>query len=87
MDTLDRYPIHNTFREYLANADDTGGTSKINWLLDERTHAHEKLLTTQLKPFQGPALLVHNDGGKSHRISRAFMYFTNLESSRSILFG
>jgi sacsin len=63
VDTLDRYPIDNTFREYLANADDTIGTSKISWLLDERTHADKSLLTTQLKPLQGPALLVHNDGG------------------------
>lgn len=63
VDTLGRYPIDNTFREYLANADDTAGTSKVSWLLDERTHADKKLLTAELKPFQGPALLVHNDGG------------------------
>lgn len=63
VDTLDRYPIDNTFREYLANADDTTRTSKISWLLDERSHADVKLLTPELKPFQGPALLVHNDGG------------------------
>jgi sacsin len=63
VDTLGRYPIDNTFREYLANADDTAGTSKVSWLLDERTHAHKKLLTAELRTFQGPALLVHNDGG------------------------
>ena len=63
-DTLDRYPIDNTFREYLANADDTEGTSKISWLLDGRTHSDAKLLTRELRKFQGPALLVHNDGGK-----------------------
>jgi sacsin len=65
-DTLDRYSIDSTFREYLANADDTVGTSRISWLLDERTHTKERLVTPELEAFQGTALLVHNDGGKSH---------------------
>jgi sacsin len=64
-DTLDRYPIETTFKEYLANADDAEGTSKVSWLLDKRNHAFKDLLTPQMKQFQGPALLVHNDGGKS----------------------
>jgi sacsin len=62
--TLDRYPLSTTFREYLANADDTKGTSKISWLLDERNHHYKNLLTPELGKFHGPALLVHNDGGK-----------------------
>jgi sacsin len=64
-DTLDRYPVETTFREYLANADDAKGASKISWLLDERTHPYDKLLTPEMKTFQGPAFLVQNDGGES----------------------
>lgn len=60
---LDSYLISATFSEYLANADDAGSNS-INWLLDERHHAGERLLTPELQRFQGPALLVHNDSGK-----------------------
>jgi sacsin len=63
-DTLDRYPVETTFREYLANADDTEGASHISWLLDERVHPTGKLLTPEMKTFQGPAFLVHNDGGE-----------------------
>jgi sacsin len=67
-DTLDRYPVETTFREYLANADDTEGASKISWLLDGRTHSCDNLLTPEMKAFQGPAFLVHNDGGRHHLI-------------------
>jgi sacsin len=67
-DTLDRYPVESTFREYLANADDAKGASKISWLLDERVHPRDKLLTPEMELFQGPAFLVHNDGGKSSSI-------------------
>jgi sacsin len=68
-DTLDRYPVESTFREYLANADDAKGASKVSWLLDERTHPYDKLLTPEMKRFQGPSFLVRNDGGKSALIS------------------
>jgi sacsin len=64
-DTLDRYPVETTFREYLANADDTEGATRISWLLDKRVHPVDKLLTPEMVMFQGPAFLVHNDGGKS----------------------
>ncbi|KFZ14806.1 hypothetical protein V501_03059, partial [Pseudogymnoascus sp. VKM F-4519 (FW-2642)] len=60
--TLDAYPVTSTFREYLANADDTKGASVISWLLDERYHPNKKLLTPELKRFQGPSFLVYNDG-------------------------
>ncbi|OBT62242.1 hypothetical protein VE03_08031 [Pseudogymnoascus sp. 23342-1-I1] len=60
--TLDAYPVNSTFREYLANADDTKGASAISWLLDERYHPDQKLLTPELKRFQGPSFLVYNDG-------------------------
>ncbi|KAJ5050730.1 uncharacterized protein L3040_002603 [Drepanopeziza brunnea f. sp. 'multigermtubi'] len=66
-DTLDRYPIETTFREYLANADDTQGASKIRWLLDRREHAYESLMTPEMKVLQGPALLSYNDGVFSER--------------------
>ena len=62
-DTLERYPIQSTFNEFLANADDAGAT-KITWILDEcreKSYESSSLLTTELKPFQGPALLVCND--------------------------
>lgn len=65
-DTLERYPIESTFNEYLANADDCGAT-KISWILDQclkGPHDSLNLLTPELKPFQGPALFVHNDEGK-----------------------
>jgi sacsin len=62
-DTLDRYPVESTFREYLANADDAGAT-EINWLLDERSHTTQGLLTEEMAQVQGPALLVHNNSSK-----------------------
>jgi len=61
-DTLERYPIETTFREYLANADDTEGASKISWVLDHRSHSCAELITSQAKELQGPSLLCHNDG-------------------------
>lgn len=63
-DTLDRYPVETTFREYLANAADTEGASRISWLLDRREHPANNLVTPKMKQLQGPAFLVHNDGGK-----------------------
>ena len=35
-DTLDRYTVEATFKEYLANADDCESATQLNWLLDER---------------------------------------------------
>lgn len=65
-DTLDRYPIAAAFNEFLANADDARAT-KITWILDKcdyGIHASASLLTPELKSFQGPSLMVHNDGGR-----------------------
>ena len=65
-DTLGRYPIDSTFNEFLANADDCHATT-ISWILDEcESGSHESLalLTSELKPLQGPALFVHNDKGQ-----------------------
>ncbi|CAG8949651.1 hypothetical protein HYFRA_00007885 [Hymenoscyphus fraxineus] len=61
-DTLSRYSIDSTFREYLANADDAHPATKISWLLDKRTHPSKKLVSKNLESYQGPALLVYNDG-------------------------
>ncbi|KAF7947521.1 hypothetical protein EAE96_008608 [Botrytis aclada] len=58
--TLDRYPVESTFKEYLANADDSKA-SAVHWMLDPRHHPTENLLTPEMKDLQGPALLVHND--------------------------
>ncbi|PVH73775.1 hypothetical protein DL98DRAFT_468851 [Cadophora sp. DSE1049] len=63
-DTLERYPIEATFREYLANADDTEGASKVSWVLDDRTHPSRTLITPEMEELQGPAFLAYNDGGK-----------------------
>jgi sacsin len=63
-DTLTRYTVESTFKEFLANADDCKDAKELNWLLDKRIHSKKHLLTEELGDFQGPALLVHNDGGK-----------------------
>ena len=63
-DTLDRYTRESTFHEYLANADDCGSASAVNFLFDGTSYGTESLLTTDLDSLQGPALLVHNDGGE-----------------------
>jgi sacsin len=63
--TLESYVIGSTFNEYLANADDTENATSVNWLLDGRTHAQDNLCQPDLKAAQGPALLMHNDDGRS----------------------
>ena len=63
-DTLGRYPIETTFNEFLANADDAGAT-RISWIIDEchdGPYESGSVLSPELKPFQGPALTVFNDG-------------------------
>ncbi|KAM3067186.1 hypothetical protein ACMFMG_005445 [Clarireedia jacksonii] len=66
-DTLDRYPIETTFKEFLANADDAEGASKVHWFLDPRSHPTNKLIDDEMKHHQGPALLVYNDGVFSNK--------------------
>lgn len=64
-DTLGRYSLESTFNEYLANADDCGAT-KISWILDDckkGPYESKALLAPELKAFQGPSLMVYNDGG------------------------
>lgn len=62
-DTLRRYPLATTFREYLANAEDCGTATKISWVSDT-TPAYPKmsLITNRLADCHGPALLCYNDG-------------------------
>ena len=62
-DTLERYPKESTFQEYLANADDCGNASEVNFLLDDTFYPGLSLITPELSRYQGPALLVHNNGG------------------------
>jgi sacsin len=62
-DTLTYYSVESTFKEFLANADDCKSAKQLNWLLDERQHPRKYLLPKELGEFQGPALVVHNDGG------------------------
>ena len=62
-DTLGRYPIETTFNEFLANADDAGA-QQVCWTIDkclEGPYASSCLLTPELKPFQGPSLIVYNN--------------------------
>lgn len=63
-DTLTRYTVESTFKEFLANADDCKNAKELNWLLDKTEYPRSHLLTEELGQYQGPALLVHNDGGK-----------------------
>lgn len=68
-DTLGRYPIETTFNEFLANADDAAAT-KISWTIDDcqaGPHDSGSLLAPELKPFQGAALIVYNDGTFSEK--------------------
>ncbi|KAI9684824.1 MAG: hypothetical protein M1829_000199 [Trizodia sp. TS-e1964] len=81
-DTLDRYPIRNTFQEYMANADDCEAT-EVNWLLDEKTYASNLLLTPELEPAQGPSLLVHNDSGTSPLLMDALLLICSIVFTES----
>ncbi|KAA8910606.1 hypothetical protein FN846DRAFT_775017 [Sphaerosporella brunnea] len=62
-DSLQRYPIQDTFNEYLANAEDSGGAEKITWVVDATTkYPKVNLITNKLEECTGEALLCHNDG-------------------------
>jgi hypothetical protein len=63
-DTLDRYTREHTCHEYLANADDCGSASEVNFFFDRTSYGTENLLTEDLESLQGPSLLIHNDGGE-----------------------
>ena len=63
-DTLDRYTRESTFHEYLANADDCESASEVNFLYDPNNYGTKHLLTKDLQSLQGPALLIHNNGGE-----------------------
>ena len=63
-DTLDRYTREHTFHEYLANADDCGSASEVNFFFDGTSYGTKALLTEDLQGLQGPSLLIHNNGGE-----------------------
>jgi sacsin len=57
---LEQYPEGSQIKELIQNADDAGAKS-VDFVLDLRNHATEKLLCPALGLFQGPALLAYND--------------------------
>ena len=50
----------DVFKEMIQNAEDAGA-SEIKFVIDWRNHPTEYLLTAEMKAWQGPALLVHNN--------------------------
>jgi sacsin len=63
-DTLDRYTRESTFLEFIANADDCGSASDVNFLFDGGTYMTDSVLTEDMQALQGPSLLIHNNGGE-----------------------
>ncbi|KAG0283790.1 hypothetical protein BGZ96_011831 [Linnemannia gamsii] len=57
---LNDYDPSAIFNEYLQNASDAGAT-KFSVMLDTRTFDNTKLLSEQMAPWQGPALVFYND--------------------------
>jgi len=59
---LVNYPAGTTvLKEFVQNADD-GGAGVVRFCIDERTFPSATLAHERLAPFQGPSLLVFNDG-------------------------
>ena len=50
----------DVFKEMIQNAEDAGA-SEIKFVIDWRNHPTECLLTSEMKSWQGPALLVYNN--------------------------
>ena len=48
------------FKELIQNADDAGAT-EVKFLIDWRHHPTESLIAKELKEWQGPGLIVHNN--------------------------
>jgi sacsin len=62
-DVLQRYPIQDTFNEYLSNAEDSGGAHKIRWVLDNTSkHRKDNLISRELAECTEGALVCYNDG-------------------------
>ncbi len=58
---LKGYPRDSTImKEMLQNADDAGAT-KMDFILDTRSHGTEQVFEESWKPLQGPALCVYNN--------------------------
>ena len=82
-DTLGRYSLESTFREYLANAEDCGTASEICWLLDSSDDGGSSkagLIDKKLSAVQGPALFCYNDGGESTRSQECLKRLSELLS-------
>jgi sacsin len=50
-DTLDRYTVESTFKEYLTDADDCQSAKELSWLLNEGSHAKRNLLIKKLQDY------------------------------------
>lgn len=61
IDDVDDEEFEQQEDEYLANADDSSGAISLSWTLDDRSHTEIGLISPEMRHFQGPALLVHND--------------------------
>ena len=62
-DTLERHPVEAMFKEHLANTDDTGSATQINWLLDARQYPQVSLAT--------PELLAYKAGYRTARVEKS----------------
>lgn len=62
-DTLSRYPVEETFNEFLANADDAGAIG-ICWTVNDALQQNaisEASLTPELQDHNKPSITVYND--------------------------
>ena len=50
----------NIFQELVQNADDANARNVV-FLYDKSEHSNEKLWSSELREFQGPALYAYND--------------------------
>ncbi|KAF9099496.1 hypothetical protein BGX27_000604 [Mortierella sp. AM989] len=57
---LNDYDPSSIFLEFLQNAADAGAT-KCSFILDQRTFNRKKVLSDEMKAWQGPALIIYND--------------------------
>eukprot|EP00961_Rhodomonas_salina_P055017 739134-Rhodomonas_salina.1 len=59
---LINYPSGTTIlKEFVQNADDAGGSS-VRFCVDQRTFPTESLADEKLAEFQGPSMLIYNNG-------------------------
>ncbi|CAB5213059.1 unnamed protein product [Rhizophagus irregularis] len=56
----DYHPV-SIFKEFLQNADDAGAT-RFHVILDYRSHPTNSLINPEMRDWQGPAILIFNNG-------------------------